>query len=36
MAYLLGSKSCLDSLKIDVEDLENVIHDILNKTGSLK
>jgi hypothetical protein len=36
MAYLLGSRSCIDSLRVDIEDLQNVIHDIVGKTGSIK
>ncbi len=36
MAYLLGSKSCIDSLRVDIDDLQNVIHDIIGKTGSIK
>ena len=36
MAHLLGSKTCLDSLRIDINDLQNVIYDIIGKTGSIK
>jgi hypothetical protein len=36
MAYLLGSKSCIDSLRVDIDDLQHVIHDIIGKTGSIK
>jgi hypothetical protein len=36
MAYLLGSKACIDSLRIDIDDLQNVIYDIVGKTGSIK
>jgi hypothetical protein len=36
MAYLLGSKSCIDSLRVDIEDLQSVIHEIIGKTGSIK
>jgi len=36
MAHLLGSKACIDSLRVDVEDLQNVVHDIIGKTGSIK
>ncbi|CAF3826870.1 unnamed protein product [Rotaria sordida] len=36
MAHLLGSKVCIDSLRVDINDLQNVIYDIIGKTGSLK
>ncbi|CAF0967377.1 unnamed protein product, partial [Rotaria sordida] len=36
MAHLLGSKACIDSLRVDVDDLQNVIEDIIGKTGSIK
>ncbi|CAM2705980.1 unnamed protein product [Rotaria socialis] len=36
MAHLLGSKACIDSLRVDIGDLESVIHDIVGKTGSIK
>jgi hypothetical protein len=36
MAHLLGSKACIDSLRADIDDLQNVVHDIVGKTGSIK
>ncbi|CAF0975911.1 unnamed protein product [Adineta steineri] len=36
MAHLLGSKACIDSLRVDIDDLQNVIYDIVGKTGSIK
>jgi hypothetical protein len=36
MAHLLGSKACIDSLRIDIDDLQSVIHGIIGKTGSIK
>ncbi|CAF4645912.1 unnamed protein product [Rotaria sp. Silwood2] len=36
MAHLLGSKVCIDSLRVDIDDLQNVIYDIIGKTGSIK
>ena len=36
MAHLLGSNACIDSLRVDIDDLENVIHDIVGKTGPIK
>ncbi|UJR36580.1 hypothetical protein I4U23_029299 [Adineta vaga] len=36
MAHLLGSKTCIDSLRVDIDDLQNVVHDIVGKTGSIK
>ena len=36
MAHLLGSKACIDSLHVDIDDLQNVIHEIVGKTGSIK
>ncbi|CAF2770061.1 unnamed protein product [Rotaria sp. Silwood2] len=36
MAHLLGSKACIDSLRVDIDDLQNVIQDIIGKTGSIK
>ncbi|CAF4735521.1 unnamed protein product [Rotaria sp. Silwood1] len=36
MAHLLGSKACIDSLRVDIDDLQSVIQDIIGKTGSIK
>jgi hypothetical protein len=36
MAHLLGSKACIDSLRVDISDLQSVVHDIVGKTGSIK
>ena len=36
MAHLLGSQACIDSLRVDVEDLQAVVHEIVGKTGSIK
>ncbi|CAF1394768.1 unnamed protein product [Rotaria sp. Silwood1] len=36
MAHLLGSKVCIDSLRVDIDDLQNVVYDIIGKTGSIK
>lgn len=36
MAHLLGSKACIDSLRVDIDDIQTVIYEIVGKTGSLK
>ncbi|CAF0955792.1 unnamed protein product [Adineta ricciae] len=36
MAHLLGSKACIESLHVDIDDLQNVVYDIICKTGSIK
>ncbi|CAM2713636.1 unnamed protein product [Rotaria socialis] len=36
MAHLLGSKTCIDSLRVDIDDIQTVICEIIGKTGSLK
>ncbi|CAF1299404.1 unnamed protein product [Adineta ricciae] len=36
MAHLLGSKACIDSLRVDIDDLQSVVYDIVGKTGSIK
>ncbi|CAF4296621.1 unnamed protein product, partial [Rotaria magnacalcarata] len=36
MAHLLGSKTCIDSLRVDIDDMQTVIYEIIGKTGSLK
>ncbi|UJR09537.1 hypothetical protein I4U23_013774 [Adineta vaga] len=36
MAHLLGSKTCIESLRIDIDDLQNVVYDVIGRTGSIK
>ena len=36
MAHLLGSKACIDSLRVDIDDLQSVAYEIVGKTGSIK
>lgn len=36
MAHLLGSKACIDSLRVDIDDLQHVVDDIVGKIGSIK
>ena len=36
MAHLLGSQTCIESLHEDVQDLQTILHQILNQTGSLR
>ncbi|GFO09866.1 coiled-coil domain-containing protein 157-like isoform x1 [Plakobranchus ocellatus] len=35
MAYLLGSKACIESLLIDVQDIHWTVRDIISRTGPL-
>ena len=35
MAYLLGSKACIDSLLSDVQDIHWAVQDIICRTGPL-
>lgn len=36
MAHLLGSKACIDSLRVDIGDLQTVVNDVVGKSGPLK
>ena len=36
MAHLLGSRACIDSLRMDAEDLDSVTKQLVVKIGSIK
>lgn len=36
MAYLLGSKFCIESLRNDVIDLQETVTDVLSRAGPVK
>lgn len=36
MAYLLGSKYCLESLSSDVSDLQDAVVDVISRVGPVR
>ncbi len=36
MAFLLGTESCIDSLRSDLSDIQETINDIISRIGFVK